>query len=141
MDQRHTVILASALPLFLGLVLSASGAVGQQPEPNMRRYLVQAVLTSEGLKNFRTQPPTALKAGITRFLDSVGGRLESWYFDYSEGTAYSIIYYPSEISAATAQLMTNSSGFARVTLKPLLSAEEADKAMAMLPAIRAPQQQ
>jgi len=93
------------------------------------------------LKNFRTQPPTALKAAVAKFLDSVGGRLEAWYFDYSEATAYSIIYFPTEISAATAQLMTNSSGFARVTLHPLISAEEADKAMALLPAIRAPQQQ
>jgi uncharacterized protein with GYD domain len=141
MDHRHTAALAGASLLFLGLALSTGGAVGQQAEQKMHRYLVRAVLTTEGLQNFRTQPPTALKAGIAKFLDSVGGSLESWYFDYSQSTAYSIVYYPTEIAAATAQLMTNSAGFAHVTLTPLLSAEEADKAMGMLSAIRAPQQQ
>jgi uncharacterized protein with GYD domain len=141
MDHRHTAALAGASLLFLGLALSIGAVVGQPAEQEMHRYLVRAVLTTEGLQNFRTQPPTALKAAIAKFLDSVGGSLESWYFDYSQSTAYSIVYYPTEMAAATAQLMTNSAGFAHVTLTPLLTAEEADKAMGLLSAIKAPQQQ
>jgi len=52
-----------------------------------------------------------------------------------------VIYYPDEISAATAQLSTNAAGFARVRIRPLLSAEEMDKAAAKMPPIRVPQQQ
>jgi uncharacterized protein with GYD domain len=141
MNHRHTAAFAGASLLFLGIALSTGGVVGQPVDQKMHRYLVRAVLTTEGLQNFSTQPPTALKAAIAKFLDSVGGSLESWYFDYSRSTAYSIVYYPTEMSAATAQLMTNSAGFAHVTLTPLLSAEEADKAMGMLSTIRAPQQQ
>jgi uncharacterized protein with GYD domain len=65
--------------------------------------LVRAVLTAEGLKNLQKQPPTALKAGVAKFVESVGGKLEFWYFDYGAATAYSVIDYPDEVAAATAQ--------------------------------------
>ena len=97
--------------------------------------------TAEGLKNLQKQPPTALKAGVAKFVESVGGKLEFWYFDYGAATAYSVIDYPDEVAAATAQLSTNAAGFARVTIRPLLTAEEMDKAVAKWPPVRVPQQQ
>src|SRR5690349_18939964 len=107
-----------ALMLLFGLALAPEDAVGQQPAgPALHRYLVQAELTAEGLKNLQKQSPTALKSGVAKFAESVGGKLEFWYFDYGEATAYSIIYYPDEIAAATAQLSTNSAGFARVKIR------------------------
>src|SRR5258708_10448594 len=45
------------------------------------------------------------------------------YFDYGAATAYSVIDYPDEVAAATAQLSTNAAGFARVTIRPLLTAD------------------
>ena len=127
--------------LLLGLVLPAGEAVGQQAGPTFHRYLVRADLTAEGLKNLKKQPPTALKAGVAKFVESVGGKLEFWYFDYGAATAYSVIDYPDEIAAATAQLSTNAAGFARVTIRPLLTAEEMDKAVEKWPPIRIPQEQ
>ena len=131
----------SVLLLLLGLVLPTGEAVGQQAGPTFHRYLVRAVLTAEGLKNLQKQPPTALKAGVAKFVESVGGKLEFWYFDYGAATAYSVIDYPDEVAAATAQLSTNAAGFARVTIRPLLTAEEMDKAVAKWPPVRPPQQQ
>ena len=132
----------SVLLLLLGLVLLPTGeAVGQQAGPTFHRYLVRAVLTAEGLKNLQKQPPTALKAGVAKFVESVGGKLEFWYFDYGAATAYSVIDYPDEVAAATAQLSSNAAGYARVTIRPLLTAEEMDKAVAKWPPVRPPQQQ
>jgi uncharacterized protein with GYD domain len=141
MNRVTTLTLTTALLLFLGLALPTGEAVGQQVGPTFHRYLVRAVLTAEGLKNLQKQPPTALKAGVAKFVESVGGKLEFWFFDYGESTAYSVIDYPDEIAAATAQLSTNTAGFARVTIRPLLSAEEMDKAVAKVPPVRVPQQQ
>ena len=135
MKRVTTFTLTTVLLLF---ALPAGKAIGQQA---LHRYLVRAVLTAEGLKNLQKQPPTALKAGVVKFVESVGGKLEFWFFDYSESTAYSVIEYPDEIAAATAQLSTNAAGYARVTIRPLLSAEEMDKAVAKMPPIRVPQQQ
>jgi hypothetical protein len=47
---------------------------------------------------------------------------------------------PTQIAAATAQLSANAAGFARVTIRPLLTAEEMDKAVAKWPPVRVPQQ-
>jgi hypothetical protein len=60
---------------------------------------------------------------------------------YGEATAYSVIDYPDEVAAATAQLSSNAAGYARVTIRPLLTAEEMDKAVAKWPPVRPPQQQ
>jgi uncharacterized protein with GYD domain len=137
-QAKPKVYTVSVLLLLLGLVLPTGEAVSQQAGPTFHRYLVRAVLTAEGLKNLQKQPPTALKAGVAK---SVGGKLEFWYFDYGAATAYSVIDYPDEVAAATAQLSTNAAGFARVTIRPLLTAEEMDKAVAKWPPVRVPQQQ
>jgi MFS family permease len=72
---------------------------------------------------------------------AAGGKLESWYFDYGDSTAYGFVDYPDEIAAATAQASVNAGGFARVTYRPVLSAEDADRALARSAATRPPQQQ
>jgi uncharacterized membrane protein YfbV (UPF0208 family) len=72
MKTRYTVAL-----LLLGLFMLPTGeAIGQQAGAALHRYLVRAVLTAEGLKNLQKQPPTALKAGVAKFVESVGGKLE-----------------------------------------------------------------
>jgi hypothetical protein len=60
--------------LFLGLALPSGEAVAQQAGPTLHRYLVRAVLTTEGLKNLQKQPPTALKAGVGRLYETQQGR-------------------------------------------------------------------
>jgi uncharacterized protein with GYD domain len=87
------------------------------------------------------QSATGFKAGVAKFFESVGGKLESWYFDYGDSTAYGFVDYPDEIAAATAQATVNAGGFARVTYRPVLSAEDADRALARSAATRPPQQQ
>jgi uncharacterized protein with GYD domain len=141
MSRPTALTLTTVLLVLMGVALPAGEAAAQPAESTLHRYLVRAVLTAEGLKNLQKQPPTALKAGVAKFVESVGGKLEFWFFDYGAATAYSVIDYPDEIAAATAQLSTNAAGFARVTIRPLLSAEEMDKAVAKMPPVRVPQQQ
>jgi uncharacterized protein with GYD domain len=119
MKRCTTLTLTTGLLLCVGLALPNGDAVGQQQTgPTLHRYLVRADLTAEGIKNLQKQPPTALKAGVAKFVESIGGKLEFWFFDYGESTAYSVIDYPDEIAAATAQLSTNAAGFARVRIRP-----------------------
>jgi uncharacterized protein with GYD domain len=141
MSRVTALILTTVLLVSTGLAPPAGEAAAQPADATLHRYLVRAVLTAEGLKNLQKQPPTALKAGVAKFVESVGGKLEFWFFDYGAATAYSVIDYPDEIAAATAQLSTNAAGFARVTIRPRLSAEELDKAVAKMPPVRVPQQQ
>lgn len=134
--SRSTLLVLSTIAVTAVL---SGGAIAQQPAPTVHRYLTTAVLTAEGVKNLQKQPPTALRAGIAKFAESVGGKLEVWYFDYAGTTGYGIIDYPDEISAAAAQMTVNGAGFAHVTMTPLISAEDADKAVAKI--THPPQQQ
>jgi uncharacterized protein with GYD domain len=135
--NRHSILTVAALTL--GLANLPNSAIAQQAGPTMHKYLSRAILTPEGIKNLQKQPPTALKAGIAKFTESVGGKLESWYFDFGTSTGWAIIDYPDDIAATAAQMTVNAAGFARVTLMPLITAEEADKALAKI--TRPPQQQ
>ena len=123
-----------------GLGLISGDAVGQQASAaTHHRYLFRAAFTVDGMRNLQKQSATGFKAGVANFFESVGGKLESWYFDYGDSTAYGFVDY--EIAAATAQATVNAGGFARVTYRPVLSAEDADKALARSVATRPPQQQ
>jgi len=136
--NRRIILILSAITLSAPALLPLS-ATAQQAGPTMHKYLSRAVLTPEGMKNLQKQPPTALKAGIAKFTESVGGKLESWYFDFATHTGWAIIDYPDEVAAAAAQMTTNAAGFANVTLTPIMTAEEADKAVAKI--TKPPQQQ
>jgi uncharacterized protein with GYD domain len=129
----------------LGLTLLASdlfdaAAATDQTIPR-HKYLLQAVFTPDGIKNLQKQSASAFKAGVAKFVESTGGNLESWYFDYADSTAYGFVDYPSEIAAATAQASVNSAGLARVTYRPVLSADDADKALGGSSTTRPLQQQ
>jgi hypothetical protein len=121
------------------LAFLPDGLQAQQAAHN--RYLFQATFTIDGIRNLQKQSAVGFRSGVAKFFESVGGRLESWYFDYANNTAYGFVDYPDEIAAATAQATVNAGGFARVEYRPVLSAEEADKALARSNAIRPPQQQ
>ncbi len=134
----HSIILLSAL-CAMGSAITPVQA--QQSQAGLHLYLVQAQLTTAGVKNLQKQPPTALRASVAKFVQSAGGKLEAWYLDYADTTAYAIVAFPDEIAAATTQLATNGSGFAHVSLRPLMTAEDADKAVSKKPAGASPQQQ
>jgi uncharacterized protein with GYD domain len=123
------------------LALPCGAALAQQSSGPHHKYLFQAAFTPDGIKNLQKQSASGFKAGVAKFFESVGGRLESWYFDYANNTAYGFVDYPDEIAAATAQATVNAAGFARVTYKSVLSAEDADKALAKSAGARPPQQQ
>ena len=69
MNRVTTLTLSAVLLPLLGLVLPSNEAVAQQAGPTLHRYLVRAVLSTEGLKNLQKQPPTALKAGVAKFVE------------------------------------------------------------------------
>jgi uncharacterized protein with GYD domain len=124
-----------------GLTFAAGEALAEQAGSPQRKYLFEAAFTPDGIKNLQKQTASGFKAGVAKFFASVGGKLESWYFDYGTNTAYGFVDYPSEIAAASAQASVNAAGFARVTYRPVLTAEDADKALANSVPTRPPQQQ
>jgi len=136
--MKRRIVHAAVTLMLLSPAMLPDNASGQE---QARKYLFVAAFTVDGIKNLQKQSATGFKAGVAKFFESVGGKLESWYYDYSDNTAYGFVDYPNEIAAATAQASVNAGGFAHVTYKPVISAEDADKALARSMATRPPQQQ
>jgi len=141
MRRAIVSLTASFILLVPALTVPSSQAMEQRMNASGHMYLFQAAFTPEGIRNLQKQSATTFKAGVAKFFEAAGGRLESWYYDYAENTAYGFASYPDEIAAATAQATVNAAGFAKVTYRPVLSAEDTDKALAKSAAIRPPQQQ
>ena len=146
--NRVTFALAGLSLLFPGLALLSGDAVGQQTVAANHKYLFRAAFTIDGMKDLQKRSATVLVAGVAKFNASVGCKLESWYFDYTESTAYGFIDCPDEIAMATISVTANAAGFARVTFSSVLSPEDTDKALAKsvagrqnYPASSPPQQQ
>lgn len=93
------------------------------------------------MKDLQRRSATALRAGVQKFDESAGCKLEAWYFDYTESANYGFVDCPDEIAMATISATANAAGFVRVTFRPVLTPEEMDKVLAKSVATRPPQQQ
>ena len=104
----------------------------------MPKFLIQGSYTSEGVKGLMAEGGSARMAAGTAAAESVGGRMESFYFAYGDVDVVGIADFPDDASATAVSLLINASGAISVTLTPLMSAEEVDAAAAKTPAYRAP---
>ena len=104
----------------------------------MAKYLFEARYTSEGAKGVAKEGGTGRRAAVAKMAESLGGKLESFYFAFGGVDAYVIVDYPDNVSAAAAALAVNISGRASVKTVVLISPEDMDKAGKMSVNYRAP---
>lgn len=104
----------------------------------MAKYLVTVSYTAEGAKGVRKEGGTKRRKVAGKAVESVGGKLESFYFSFGAQDAVVIVDVPDNVSAAALSLAINASGGARLTTTPLLTAEEMDKASGKKTAYKAP---
>jgi uncharacterized protein with GYD domain len=128
----------------LGIALLSGSAIAQQTASAHHKYFLRSVWTAEALKDLQKRTATGNVAGVVKFDESIGCKLESWYFDYSESVEsvnYGIVDCPDDISIAILATAVNTTGTVHVTVRPVLSAEDMDKVLAKSVAARPPQQQ
>jgi hypothetical protein len=125
---------------FIGLLIAIAsiGAFAQQEKTSVSAYLVSVELTSEGVKILQKKniTPGVVSTRIEKFAASIGGKLEPWYFDQLGTTGYGIVAYQD---GATPDPLTlditvkaNDTEIAHLTMRPLITKEEADKAFTLL---------
>jgi uncharacterized protein with GYD domain len=94
----------------------------------MPRFLFQASYTAEGAKGLRRQGGTGRREAVARAAQSVGGRLEHFYFAFGEHDAFAVADLPDNQSAAAFALAVSEAGGASVRTVVLLTPEEVDTA-------------
>jgi uncharacterized protein with GYD domain len=131
--RRYIIALSTAMVVQLTLI-SDSG-LAQQAVPTVYRYLIRAEVTQQGMKDFHKQSPTEIGTIVKKFAESMGGKLDAWYFNEAGTTAYGIIECTGQIAPSEeidVSIKINSVEIAIVTMTPLITAQDAEKVVAKM---------
>jgi len=104
----------------------------------MAKFLLSASYSESGAKGLRKDGGTKREHVVRLAVESVGGKLEAFYFALGKNDAFVIADLPDTVSAAALGLAVAASGAARCETTPLLTSAEMDKAVSKNTAYRAP---
>ena len=94
----------------------------------MAKFLLEARYTSEGARGLAHSGGSARRTAVSKMLESVGGKLEAFYFAFGDVDAYAIFEVPDSATAAAVALAVDQGGAATTRTIALLSPEEMDSA-------------
>ena len=94
----------------------------------MPKFLIEASYTQDGVKGLQTEGGSSRRDAVAEVADSVGGRLESFYFAFGDHDAYVIADLPDNESAAAVALTVNAAGGATTKTTVLFTPDEVDAA-------------
>ncbi len=94
----------------------------------MPKFLIQASYTVEGTKGVQSAGGSSRREALEHVAQSVGGRLESFYFAFGDYDAYVILDLPDNEAAAAVVLAAGAAGGATTKTVALLTPEEVDAA-------------
>lgn len=104
----------------------------------MAKFLIKASYAPDGIRGLMKEGGTGRRAAVQKVIESVGGRVEAFYFAYGEADAYVISDVPDSASAMALSLAVNASGAVRISTVPLITPEEMDAACKKSVAYKAP---
>ena len=104
----------------------------------MARYLLEVSYTPTGVQGVMKEGGSSRRDMIAKLLADVGGTLESFDFVFGEDDVVTIIDVPDHATVAALSMTVGASGAAHVKTRPLIAAEEIDRATKMSIGYRAP---
>jgi uncharacterized protein with GYD domain len=112
--------------------VEARRRLGQQPSTlewnTMPKYLIEAHYTAAGAKGVAHEGGTGRRSAISKMVEALGGKLETFYYAFGDVDAYVILDVPDSITAAALALAVNQGGGATTKTVVLFTPEEMDKA-------------
>ena len=104
----------------------------------MAKYLWQANYVGEGLKGLLKEGGSSRRAVVEKIIESMGGKLEAFYYAFGETDLYAIVDMPDNVSVAAFALTIAASGVVSLKTTVLMTPEEIDKAVKKSPSYRPP---
>ena len=87
----------------------------------MPKYLFEASYTAEGAKGLIRDGGSKRRAAIEAVAESMGGRLEAFYFAYGKTDAFVLVELPDSASATAIALTVGASGAVRLRTTVLIT--------------------
>lgn len=104
----------------------------------MPKYLFRINYTAEGTKGLIRDGGSKRRAVAQSAAESVGGKVESFYFAFGDTDAFVVADVPDAASASAIALTVSASGGATAQTTVLLTPEEVDTAAKKSPMYSAP---
>jgi hypothetical protein len=122
----------------VGILLVPATASAQQ---SSHKFVYRAELTTEGMKDLQKRTAVGLRANVIKATESTGCKQEYWYFDPLTSVAFGGVDCQSEMGPAALVTAVNAAGFAKLSYRAVLTAEQLDGLLSKSPNVRPPQNQ
>ena len=104
----------------------------------MPKFLIKASYNVDGARGLMKEGGTGRRKAVEQLVQSLGGKVEAFYFAYGESDVYVITDVPDATAGLAVSLAVNASGAVRLETIPLITPEEIDAASKKVVAYRAP---
>ena len=94
----------------------------------MPKYLLKASYNADGVRGVMKDGGTKREAAARGLVESLGGKVECFYFCHGEADAIVICEFPDVASALAGVMAVNASGLVSASTTPLLSPKDIDDA-------------
>jgi uncharacterized protein with GYD domain len=106
----------------------------------MPKFMYQASYTTEGVRGLLKETASGRSKAIETAITALRGKVEAFYYCFGADDVVLIVDLPDNSTAASLAITVAASGMVRGRMTPLLTVEEADRAMGVKPPYRAPGQ-
>ena len=104
----------------------------------MGKYLFRGSFTVEGLRGVMKDGGTSRPKAVAALAESVGGKLDAYYFAFGDDSYFVVVDLPNDEAAAACAMTVAASGAISNSTVKLLTPEQVDAAIKLSPAYRAP---
>lgn len=95
----------------------------------MAKFLVQAAYSAEGLRGLQKEKASGRHTVVRRMVEALGGKVECMYFSLGDYDVILILDLPDIITGTALAVTVSATGLVRTRTTPLLSIEDADRAL------------
>ena len=106
----------------------------------MGKYMFRGSFTAEGLRGVMKDGGTSRPKAVAALAESVGGRLDAYYFAFGDESYFVVCDLPNDEAAAACAITVAASGAVSNSTVKLLTPEQVDAAVKLSPTYRAPGQ-
>ncbi len=104
----------------------------------MGKYLFRGSFTAVGLRGVMKDGGTSRPKAVAALAESVGGRLDAYYFAFGDDSYFVVCDLPNDEAAAACAMTVAASGAVSNSTVKLLTPEQVDAAAKLSPTYRAP---
>ena len=94
----------------------------------MPKFMFEVSYTQDGVRGVQREGGTSRREAVVKVAESLGGKLESFYFAFGDHDVVTVVDLPDNESAAAVALAVNASGAAVTKGTVLLTPDEVDAA-------------